>query len=137
MAYKIVDRITRRGTNALLLILNGGYKDNDFDKVNKEYFQKYNKDATVHAVKDSAGICCFKSKKTAEEYVSKKGIAFRDRALIVKVRGFTTVPHPKLVYGCACNPSRIRKQIKTLCEWNDYMPLPTGFISFEKVKVLE
>jgi hypothetical protein len=53
--------------------------------------------------------------------------------LIVKVKGIKKVKDPVLKAGCAVHPRCIKDKI----DRNATRSIPEGFISFEKVKVLE
>jgi len=102
------------------------------------YFPVYSKGATIHAVKGSAGIFCFKSKKTAQEFKNKYCI-WSDY-LILKVKGIKTVLNPRVFSGIASYPERLTN-LSTKNDKNSYYLNPAkdipGLVCFESVKVLE
>ena len=138
MAYKVVDKESRLGSNAALCMFINKLSIDEFKaqiilfKV-EEYFPEYKQGATVNAVPNSAEICCFRTMQNAEEWVAKNRIAMKPKFAIIKVRGKKKIRDPILVCSCGAQALSINELIKG----NTTLPPPKGFISFEKVKVLE
>lgn len=135
MAYKIVTEKERLGTNAALAMRNYSRSEltvRDFIKY-PEYYPIYSKGALITAIKGSAGICCFKTFASANRFIGNSNELRFCNLLIVKVKGFKKVINPILKAGCGTSPEKIISNIKLNC----VRELPKGFISFEKVKVLE
>jgi hypothetical protein len=133
MAYKVVTEEGRLGTNAAMALYGQSLLSENVFRKYREYYPVYNKGATITAVKGSAGICCFKTMKDANLFIGNSYSLRCSNMLIIKVKGFKKVDNPVLKSGCGGPPAHIMKRI----EINPPRVLPKGFISFEKVKVLE
>jgi hypothetical protein len=145
MAFKVCG-IDRMGTNAMLYNNSPWSPGKDINDVLYSmpelapYFPVYSKGATIHAVKGSAGIFCFKSKKTAKEFMRK----YRgpDNCLLLKVKGIKTVVNPRVLTGIASCPMQLTKKngwkLRDRLKYysNPAKEIP-GLVCFESVKVLE
>lgn len=134
LAYKIVDKNTRRGTNYIL-----GTEGRDVeipDKV-KKYFPQYSKGAVVKAVPKSAGICCFKTREDAKQFINDELLLYISLCEILKVQGEGVVAHPVLYPQLGCNLQYFLDALYHKMGYNLTKALPGGFISFRKVTVLE
>ena len=94
MAFKVVDKCTRRGTNAAIAMHNLNIPNAAFDHYCPEYYPVYIKDTLVGAVPNSAGICCFKTVKHAERFIKQFNDSIARRLIIIKVRGYKKVKFP-------------------------------------------
>ncbi len=133
MAYKVIDKVTRRGTNASIAMTEYGFDESVFDEVAPEYYPKYIAGTVVKAVEGSAGICCFKTQSAAQEFIGLFPKYKSCKFMIVKVRGWKKVKSPVLKVGLGCLPCVFKRNLLHCFE----RPIPRGFVSFEKVKVLE
>lgn len=146
MAYKIISK-SRYGSNVLYCSTNNPEIQTrlveNFLQRNPEmipFYPKYEKNKWVHAVKGSTGICCFKSKKYAEEFI-KCEIPYRVHriAMIIKVSGKKEIKDPILMTGCGGLKKDLLKYNHYKYKYGSYRrrSIPEGAIFFEKVKVLE
>ena len=134
VAYKIVHKTLRRGTN---YILGTEGLDVVIPRKIEKYFPQYLKDAVVKAVPKSAGICCFKTREDAKQFINDELLRYISLCKILKVQGEGVVAHPVLYPQLGCNLQHFLDALYHRMEYDWTKALPDGFISFRKVTVLE
>lgn len=134
LAYKVVHKVFRRGTN---YILGTEGRDVAIPREIEKYFPQYLKDAVVKAVPKSAGICCFKTREDAKQFINDELLLYISLCEILKVQGEGVVAHPVLYPQLGCNLQYFLDALYHKMGYNLTKALPGGFISFRKVTVLE
>jgi len=136
IAYKVVGKRHRYGTNACIYIQNHSLKSfKEYLKkcpILAKFFPAYKKNSIIKAVNCSEGIYCFKHKKYIPNFLYVNGIPPKN-VKIVKVIGYGPVKKiPDFIPGCG-NLHRL----KFFKDKREYTFSFKGVISFRKVKVLE
>lgn len=138
IAYKVVDKEYRLGSNALLYIDTNGFElfKRAVQKYQLQlYFPVYKKGAIVKAVEGSIGIMCFFSEDCAKEFIYYYRIS--RPVIIVKVDGKNLINESvtkkiKLIPGCAGSLARIKHDQRY-----KYLDNSHDIVTFSEVLVLE
>jgi hypothetical protein len=147
IAYKVVGKQHRYGTNATLYITGGNQPSDghglaslkrniDYLQI-QEYFPRYRKGTKVEAVPGSVGILCFGSRKDAQRFIEYYWDQYliKSPVKIVKVKGFSKITTPfRLASGCS-DLGRIRNLSRKEAVLS--VNPPNGTIAFKAVEVLE
>jgi hypothetical protein len=133
IAYKVVEKKTRHGSNWMLINLYG--EKHRLTAKYKKYFPKYNVGATVKSIPDSVGILCFKEKHNAMGFIGSYGL--EEHAKVVRVDGEGKITsNPMIFGGCGTYPKTIVECFEDNADRARYFA-PCGSIGFEYVTVLE
>lgn len=141
MAYKVVS-LNRYSSNSIIVETYLKEKITEILQ-DKPYlsklFLRYDKDKWVHAEKDSIGICCFKTKRDAENFIRNN--LFQNKVLILKVMGRGKKLNDYLLIRVGDIYTFYEHYNKSYNEFIDNDILikepPTGTVFYKKVKVLE
>lgn len=147
IAYKVVGKQHRYGTNATLYITGGNQPSDGHGLASlkrninylqvQEYFPRYRKGTRIEAVPGSVGILCFDSREDARRFIEGywSQDLIRSPVKIVKVKGFSKITTPfRLASGCS-DLGQMRKLRRKEAVLN--MNPPSGTIAFKAVEVLE
>ncbi|MCD6262320.1 MAG: hypothetical protein J7J52_04790 [Deltaproteobacteria bacterium] len=138
MPYKVVEKVTRWGTNWAIfksLVDRKAFPERyakglRFRKKHSEYFPHYHKGRIVKAAPKTVGIMCFPTKTDAERF--KERCRCRDRLIIIKVEGIGSARKVGyIIEWCGSYPWSLLTSEPRLA------PAPYATVAFPAVKVLE
>jgi hypothetical protein len=127
LAYKVVEKNTRHCSNWAIHKSESEYPNFKFRKKHIEYFPRYLKGKTVHAVEGSEGILTFRYVRDASRFINSN---FCVKLIIILVEGTGPREVKYLNSGCGSSPEDVLGIYPN-------MLAPTGTMGFESVKVLE
>ena len=90
IAYKVVDKETRYGTNAALMLHAKEHDRCDVARVliaYEQFFPKYERDAFIECVPNSPGVCCFETIEDAQNFIRDDLGDLCYEVKIIKVEG--------------------------------------------------
>jgi hypothetical protein len=136
IAYKVVDKRTRYGTNAAIFIDSTKFSKYEFERFIKEndlveYYPSYEKGNIAEAVKDSHGIMCFHDINDAYDFMERENL--EDICEIIKVEGINLIHDGKRSYRIAPSVGMFPNNVKDI----KFYEARVYYITYEKVKVLE
>lgn len=142
IAYKVVGKNNRYGINAIIIKDFHFVKISDYLKSNpimKPFFPKYNKEKIIISPDKSPGLCCFKRKTDAENFLKNELTNFKSKMKIISVLILESNENGTnvLLCGCGTNPRKILSYNKLKNDSFNVRETPRGTIFVKKLKVLE
>jgi len=145
LAYKVVEKKTRKGSNWLLAKLEARRKIIPFPlkimQKHREFYPSYFGGRTIRAVPGSQGIFCFQKYEEAERFITYYDL--QHRARIIRLRGIGE-PNLKPRFLPQVGTVTLRKNLIELysLDTTNYRPLnvysiPAGNCTFREVEVLD
>jgi hypothetical protein len=138
IAYKVVGKITRYGTNATGSELSE-LQTKKIIEENPKFFPRYKKGEVIKAVKGSQGIYCFLGKKDAINFKNQYDI-LREKARIVKVIGYGSPnKNPLFISSCMQLDNLINSfdDEEKYTKWKYRHCYYVSIATFKTIKVLE
>ena len=116
IAYKVVDKKTRKGSNFVLIAHNFNDTPEETEKLSnkkghKQYFPYYLKGKRVYKARNSVGIICFTYKSDAENFREMYS-ALKEYSIIIKVETGTLLPEGNIFCRCGNSIVYIGQRIK-------------------------